>query len=62
MAWLAIAKASERHAACSGGCSGLPRARALSRVALRRAVIVGGVGTTSMPWSRYGSLDDSRAR
>ena len=48
MARLTTAKASEGHAAYGSGRSGLPRARALSRVALSRVMVVGGVGTTCM--------------
>ena len=62
MAWLAIAKTGERHAAYRGGCSSLPHARALGRVALSRAVVVGGVGTTSMAQRKCGSMDSMRSR
>ena len=57
VAWVATTKESERHVPYRGGRSGLPRARALSR-----AVVVSGVGTTSMAQSRCGSLDSTRVR
>ena len=62
MAWLTTAEASEGHAAYGGGCNGLPCARALSRMALSGAVVVGGVGTSSMAQTRCGSLDSRRVR
>jgi hypothetical protein len=62
VARLATTKIGERHVACRGGCSSLPRARALSRAALSEAVVVGGVGTTSMARSEHDSLNGMRAR
>jgi hypothetical protein len=62
MARLATAKTGERHAACKGGCSSLPCARALSGAALSGATVVGGVGATSMARSGHGSLNGTRAR
>ena len=62
MAWLTIAKASEGHPTYGSGCNGLSRARALSRVTQSEAVVVGGVGTTSMARSRCSSLDGLRAK
>ena len=62
MAWLTIAKASEGHVAYGGGCNGLPHARALSKGALSRAVVVGGVGTTSTAQSRCRFLEGMRVR
>ena len=48
VARLTTAEASEGHVAYGGRHSFLPRPRALSRVAQSGAVVVGGVGTTSM--------------
>jgi hypothetical protein len=62
VARLSTTKASKRHAACSDGRSGLPRARALSKVALSGVVVVGVLGTTSMAQSKRGSSDSTRAR
>jgi len=62
VARLATTVASEGRAACRGGRIGLPRAGVLSRVALSRVVVVGGVGTTSTAWSGCGSLGSTRVR
>jgi hypothetical protein len=63
---LATTEAGEWHATCGGRRSGPPRASSLSRatrsgMALSRAVVFGGVGTTSMARSGHCPLGVVRA-